>query len=433
MDPSDNIMLPIIILLVALSALTSAVETAITASSKAKLLSMLDDESVKKKSKIKRALDLKENQTRNISSILVGNNIINLSASAMMTFYVSKIFGNYFIALGTGILTLVILIFGEVAPKNVAVHIPETVLITLSGPTKIVVTILYPIAVIVQKLAGLVARLFGIDVSNDIETYTEEELKTMVDLSHAGGLIEEEEKEMIHNVFELDERTARDVMVPRIDMVSVSLDATYEEVNEIFRKEQFTRLPVYEESIDNIIGILNVKDLLLLEDSERHSFEIKNIIRKAVYVYEKKKVLEILESLKEERANIAIVLDEYGVTAGMVTLEDVIEEIVGDINDEYDLTEDEAIKKISENEFIIEGSANIADVYEATGLDISSDEVESLGGVILSKTEDIPKRGQVVLLDNCKLQVLEMDGNRISKIKLTKFDSETSENNEKTA
>ena len=433
MDPSDNIMLPIIILLVALSALTSAVETAITASSKAKLLSMLDDESVKKKSKIKRAIDLKENQTRNISSILVGNNIINLSASAMMTFYVSKIFGNYFIALGTGILTLVILIFGEVAPKNVAVHIPETVLITLSGPTKIVVTILYPIAVIVQKLAGLVARLFGIDVSNDIETYTEEELKTMVDLSHAGGLIEEEEKEMIHNVFELDERTARDVMVPRIDMVSVSLDATYEEVNEIFRKEQFTRLPVYEESIDNIIGILNVKDLLLLEDNERHNFEIKNIIRKAVYVYEKKKVLEILESLKEERANIAIVLDEYGATAGMVTLEDVIEEIVGDINDEYDLTEDEAIKKISENEFIIEGSANITDVYEATGVDLATDEVESIGGVILSKTDDIPKRGQAVLLDNCKLQVLEMDGNRISKIKLTKFEDKTSENDEKTA
>jgi CBS domain containing-hemolysin-like protein len=433
MDPSDNIMLPIIILLVALSALTSAVETAITASSKAKLLSMLDDESVKKKSKIKRAIDLKENQTRNISSILVGNNIINLSASAMMTFYVSKIFGNYFIALGTGILTLVILIFGEVAPKNVAVHIPENVLITLSGPTKIVVTILYPIAVIVQKLAGLVARLFGIDVSNDIETYTEEELKTMVDLSHAGGLIEEEEKEMIHNVFELDERTARDVMVPRIDMVSVSLDATYEEVNEIFRKEQFTRLPVYEESIDNIVGILNVKDLLLLEDNERHNFEIKNIIRKAVYVYEKKKVLEILESLKEERANIAIVLDEYGATAGMVTLEDVIEEIVGDINDEYDLTEDEAIKKISENEFIIEGSANITDVYEATGVDLATDEVESIGGVILSKTDDIPKRGQAVLLDNCKLQVLEMDGNRISKIKLTKFEDKTSENDEKTA
>lgn len=433
MDPSDNIMLPIIILLVALSALTSAVETAITASSKAKLLSMLDDESVKKKSKVKRAIDLKENQTRNISSILVGNNIINLSASAMMTFYVSKIFGSYFIALGTGILTLVILIFGEVAPKNVAVHIPETVLITLSGPTKIVVTILYPIAVIVQKLAGLVARLFGIDVSNDIETYTEEELKTMVDLSHAGGLIEEEEKEMIHNVFELDERTARDVMVPRIDMVSVSLDATYEEVNEIFRKEQFTRLPVYEESIDNIIGILNVKDLLLLEDNERHNFEIKNIIRKAVYVYEKKKVLEILESLKEERANIAIVLDEYGATAGMVTLEDVIEEIVGDINDEYDLTEDEAIKKISENEFIIEGSANITDVYEATGIDLATDEVESIGGVILSKTDDIPKRGQAVLLDNCKLQVLEMDGNRISKIKLTKFEDKTSENDEKTA
>lgn len=433
MDPSDNIMLPIIILLVALSALTSAVETAITASSKAKLLSMLDDESVKKKSKIKRAIDLKENQTRNISSILVGNNIINLSASAMMTFYVSKIFGSYFIALGTGILTLVILIFGEVAPKNVAVHIPETVLITLSGPTKIVVTILYPIAVIVQKLAGLVARIFGIDVNNDIETYTEEELKTMVDLSHAGGLIEEEEKEMIHNVFELDERTARDVMVPRIDMVSVSLDATYEEVNEIFRKEQFTRLPVYEESIDNIVGILNVKDLLLLEDSERYNFEIKNIIRKAVYVYEKKKVLEILESLKEERANIAIVLDEYGATAGMVTLEDVIEEIVGDINDEYDLTEDEAIKKISENEFIIEGSANITDVYEATGIDLATDEVESIGGVILSKTDDIPKRGQAVLLDNCKLQVLEMDGNRISKIKLTKFEDKTSENDEKTA
>ena len=433
MDPSDNIMLPIIILLVALSAITSAVETAITASSKAKLLSMLDDAEDKKKSKIKRAIDLKENQTRNISSILVGNNIINLSASAITTYYVSKIYGNYFIAIGTGILTLVILIFGEVAPKNVAVHIPEKVLLALAGPTKFVMTILYPLAFIVQKLAGLVARLFGIDVSKDIETYTEEELKTMVDLSHAGGLIEEEEKEMIHNVFELDERTARDVMVPRIDMVAISIDATYDEVNDIFRKEQFTRIPVYEESIDKIIGILNVKDLLLLEDDERRNFEIKNIIRKAVYVYEKKKVLEILESLKEERANIAIVLDEYGATAGMVTLEDVIEEIVGDINDEYDLTEDEAIKKISDNEFIIEGSANIADVYEATGIDLATDEVESIGGVVLSKTEDIPKRGQTVLLDNCKLQVVEMDGNRISKIKLTRFEPETSENNEKTA
>ncbi len=433
MDPSDNIMLPIIILLVALSAITSAVETAITASSKAKLLSMLDDAEDKKKSKIKRAIDLKENQTRNISSILVGNNIINLSASAITTYYVSKIYGNYFIAIGTGILTFVILIFGEVAPKNVAVHIPEQVLLALAGPTKFVMTILYPLAFIVQKLAGLVARLFGIDVSKDIETYTEEELKTMVDLSHAGGLIEEEEKEMIHNVFELDERTARDVMVPRIDMVAISIDATYDEVNDIFRKEQFTRIPVYEESIDKIIGILNVKDLLLLEDDERRNFEIKNIIRKAVYVYEKKKVLEILESLKEERANIAIVLDEYGATAGMVTLEDVIEEIVGDINDEYDLTEDEAIKKISDNEFIIEGSANIADVYEATGIDLATDEVESIGGVILSKTEDIPKRGQTVLLDNCKLQVVEMDGNRISKIKLTKFETEVDENNEKTA
>jgi CBS domain containing-hemolysin-like protein len=316
------------------------------------------------------------------------------------------------------------LIFGEVAPKNVAVHIPEKVLLALAGPTKFVMTILYPLAFIVQKLAGLVARLFGIDVSKDIETYTEEELKTMVDLSHAGGLIEEEEKEMIHNVFELDERTAKDVMVPRVDMTAIGLDATYEDVNEIFKKEQFTRIPVYDESIDNIVGILNVKDLLLLEESERKNFAVKNIIRKAVYIYEKKKALEILATLKEERANIAIVLDEYGVTAGMVTLEDVIEEIVGDIRDEYDVPEDEEIKKVSDTEYIIEGSASIVDINDATGLALSAEEgVESIGGIVLSNSEDIPKRGQMLLFENYKIQVLEMDGNRISKVKLTIIDA----------
>ncbi len=423
MDPSDNtIMLPIIFLLVALSALTSAVETAITASSKAKLLSMLEDASEKEKRKINKAIDLKETQAKIISSILVGNNIINLSASAITSIYVANRFGNYAIALGTGILTFIILIFGEVAPKNISVYIPEKVLVALASPILIFTTILYPIAFIVQKAAGLIAKLFGIDVSNDVETYTEEELKTMVDLSHAGGLIEEEEKEMIHNVFELDERTAKDVMVPRIDMTAISLDATYDDVNEIFKKEQFTRIPVYEESIDNIVGILNVKDLLLLEKKEREHFAIKNIIRKAVYVYEKKKVLEILETLKEERVNIAIVLDEYGATAGMVTLEDIIEEIVGDIRDEYDVPEDEEIKKISDSEYIIEGSASIADVHDATGLNLSGEEgVESIGGIVLSRTEDIPKRGQMVLFDGYKIQVLEMDGMRIAKVKLTIF------------
>ena len=425
MDPSDNtIMLPIIFLLVALSALTSAVETAVTASSKAKLLSMLEDATEKEKSRLNRAINLKENQARIIASILVGNNIINLSASAITSIFVSSKFGNYAIAIGTGILTFVILIFGEVAPKNIAVFMPEKVLVSFATPIKIFTSILYPLTFFVQKMSGLIARIFGVDVQGDVETYTEEELKTMVDLSHAGGLIEEEEKEMIHNVFELDERTAKDVMVPRVDMTAIGLDATYEDVNEIFKKEQFTRIPVYDESIDNIVGILNVKDLLLLEESERKNFTVKNIIRKAVYIYEKKKALEILATLKEERANIAIVLDEYGVTAGMVTLEDVIEEIVGDIRDEYDVPEDEEIKKISDTEYIIEGSASIVDINDATGLDLSAEEgVESIGGIVLSNSEDIPKRGQMLLFENYKIQVLEMDGNRISKVKLTIIDA----------
>ncbi len=425
MDPSDNtIMLPIIFLLVALSALTSAVETAVTASSKAKLLSMLEDATEKEKSRLNRAINLKENQARIIASILVGNNIINLSASAITSIFVSSKFGNYAIAIGTGILTFVILIFGEVAPKNIAVFMPEKVLVSFATPIKIFTSILYPLTFFVQKMSGLIARIFGVDVQGDVETYTEEELKTMVDLSHAGGLIEEEEKEMIHNVFELDERTAKDVMVPRVDMTAIGLDATYEDVNEIFKKEQFTRIPVYDESIDNIVGILNVKDLLLLEESERKNFAVKNIIRKAVYIYEKKKALEILATLKEERANIAIVLDEYGVTAGMVTLEDVIEEIVGDIRDEYDVPEDEEIKKISDTEYIIEGSASIVDINDATGLALSAEEgVESIGGIVLSNSEDIPKRGQMLLFENYKIQVLEMDGNRISKVKLTIIDA----------
>ena len=245
---------------------------------------------------------------------------------------------------------------------------------------------------------------------------TEDELRAMVEVSHEDGVIENEEKKMIVNVVDFGDTVAGDIMVPRVDMVMVSVDSCYDEILNIFREERYTRIPVYEDSPDNVIGILNVKDFLLIEDKE--NFSVKEHLREPLYTFEYKKTSSLMMDMRKTGANIVIVLDEYGITAGLITLEDMLEEIVGEIRDEFDADDDEGITKISESEYIIDGSTNLDDVNERIGLELSSEEYESIGGIIMEKLGRLPIEGEVITFDNIILTVKKMDHARIEKVGL---------------
>ena len=319
----------ILIILVLLSAFFSSAETAFTTCNKVKIKSLADEGS-KRAGKV---LLICEDTQKLLSAILIGNNIVNISASALMTVFVTDTFGSFAIGIGTGILTLVVLIFGEIVPKTVATAYAESMSIGYVGVINMFMTVMTPISFVINGIATLFIKLFGIKTDNRV-AMTENELKTYVDVSHEDGVIESEEKEIIYNVFDFSDALAKDIMIPRIDMSCVSTDASYDEVMKVFKENMYTRIPVYEENEqDNIVGIINIKDLILLEDKD--DFRISEYLRKAYYTYEFKKTADLLVEMREKSQNVALVLSEYGATVGMITLEDLLEEIVGEIRDVF--------------------------------------------------------------------------------------------------
>jgi putative hemolysin-related protein len=362
-----------------------------------------------------KVLDITANTDKMLSAILIGNNIVNLSASSISTTLTLKLFGSSLVSVATGILTFLILVFGEITPKNVASKNAEDMALKYIGIISILVIVLTPFIYIVNKVSGLVISIFSKN-SDDNNMVTEDELRAMVEVSHEDGVIENEEKKMIVNVVDFGDTVAGDIMVPRVDMVMVSVDSCYDEILNIFREERYTRIPVYEDSPDNVIGILNVKDFLLIEDKE--NFSVKEHLREPLYTFEYKKTSSLMMDMRKTGANIVIVLDEYGITAGLITLEDMLEEIVGEIRDEFDADDDEGITKISESEYIIDGSTNLDDVNERIGLELSSEEYESIGGIIMEKLGRLPIEGEVITFDNIILTVKKMDHARIEKVGL---------------
>jgi len=362
-----------------------------------------------------KVLDITANTDKMLSAILIGNNIVNLSASSISTTLTLKLFGSSLVSVATGILTFLILVFGEITPKNVASKNAEDMALKYIGIISILVIVLTPFIYIVNKVSGLVISIFSKN-SDDNNMVTEDELRAMVEVSHEDGVIENEEKKMIVNVVDFGDTVAGDIMVPRVDMVMVSVDSCYDEILNIFREERYTRIPVYEDSPDNVIGILNVKDFLLIEDKE--NFSVKEHLREPLYTFEYKKTSSLMMDMRKTGANIVIVLDEYGITAGLITLEDMLEEIVGEIRDEFDADDDEGITKISDSEYIIDGSTNLDDVNERIGLELSSEEYESIGGIIMEKLGRLPIEGEVITFDNIILTVKKMDHARIEKVGL---------------
>ncbi len=330
-----------------------------------------------------------------LSAVLIGNNIVNLSASALATSVTIKLFGNAAVGLATGILTLLILILGEITPKTVATIYSEQLALAYAKVIYGLMVLLTPVIYLVNKLSLGLLLLFRIDPNGKNSTMTESELRTILNVSHEEGVIESEERQMIYNVFDFGDSQAKDVMVPRIDVTFVDVESTYDELIEIFREDKFTRLPVYEETTDNIIGIVNMKDLLLLDS--RENFSIRSILREAYFTYEYKNTSELLMEMREDSINFAIVLDEYGATAGLVTLEDLLEEIVGDIRDEYDDQEEEEITEIVPGEeYLSLGSTKLDDLNEELDIELESEDYDSIGGYIIEQLDRFPVKGEEV-------------------------------------
>ena len=414
MDRTAVIQLIILIVFIGLSAFFSSAETALSAVSAIKIRSMVEE-----KRRNARTLEkVVSHYGKMLSTILIGNNIVNISASALATTLTIRLFGDYAIGYATGLLTLLILLFGEIVPKNAAKIRAESLSLFYAPIIAALMWILTPVIWIVDHIAKAIMWVLRIN-PNEKSVITEAELRAYVDVSHEDGVIESDEKTMINNVFDFSDALVKEIMIPNIDMVCVEKNASFDEVLDIFRGCMYTRLPVYEAERDDIIGLVNIKDFILVEDKK--GFKIEQIMRSGYYTYEYKNTSDLLLELRQSGLSIAFVISEYGACVGMVTLEDLLEEIVGEIRDEFDEEEKESIKKVEKNAYIIDGSRKIDDVNDALSLDLDSEDYDSIAGLVLEKLDRMPIEGDEVILDNgIKLRVNEVENNRITKVRLEK-------------
>lgn len=411
MESSSVVQIIIILVLILLSGFFSSAETALSSVNRVRLRTLIEDGN-KRAALVDKILD---NYSKMISTILIGNNIVNLGASSLATSFVMEEFGNAYVALGTGILTLLVLMCGEILPKTAAKAHAESISLNYAFVIDKLMWVLTPVIFFVDKVSNLLMKLLHIDPNAKWDSMTESELKTYVDVSHEDGVIESEEREMIYNVFDFSDAVAKDIMIPRINMVTVDKDATYLELAKLFKEYMYTRIPVYEDDQDNMIGLVNIKDFLFIEDKK--NFKASSILRKAHYTYEFKKTADLMLEMREKAYNVTFVLNEYGACVGMITMEDLLEEIVGEIRDEYDDDEKENIVKIAENQYLVEGSMKIDDINDVLDTDMNSEDYDSIAGLMIEHLDRLPEVGECVTLENdIVLRVSETDQNRVTRV-----------------
>ena len=412
MDAPGVIQLVFVIFLVFLSGFFSSAETAFSTVNRVRMRT-LEEEGNKRAARVNKIL---ENYSKMLSSILIGNNIVNLTASSLATTLAMRI--NLATGIATGILTIVVLISGEIVPKTWAMLSSEKISLAYSGIIYGLMQVMTPVIYIVDKMANGILRLLHIDPTKKITTMTEAELRTYVEVSHEDGVIESEEREMIYNVFDFSDAQAKDIMIPRINMVTVDINDSYSQVMSVFRESMYTRLPVYQDNNDNIIGLINIKDFILCKDE--NAFHVNDILRDAHYTYEFKKVADLLYELRETTTNVTFVLNEYGATVGMITLEDLLEEIVGEIRDEYDEDEEELIQELDERTYLVEGSMKLDDINDELDTELDSEDYDSIGGLIIECLDRLPEDNEEVTLENgIHLKVQGIEQNRIVKVLMT--------------
>lgn len=407
------IKLVVLMILLVLSCFFSSAETALTVVNKIRIKALADGGD----RRAKRVELINNDYQTMLTTILIGNNVVNLAASSLTTVMVTEFLSSAWIGVGTGVLTFVLLIFGEIVPKTVANAKSEKLALAYSGTILFLIRVLKIVVIIISAISSLVLRLIHVDPKIKT-TMTETDLKNYVDVSHEDGVIESDEKKIIYNIFDFDDSVAKDVMIPRIDMCCISEKADYSEILRTFKEDMYTRIPVYEEdNPDNIIGLINIKDMILVKDKE--NFEISKYLREAYYTYEFKKTNDLLMEMREKAQNVAFVLSEYGATVGMITLEDLLEEIVGEIRDEYDSDEEELIKNIGEKRYLVEANMKLDDINDAISTDLYSENYDSIGGLMIEQLDRLPAYGESVTLpDGTILTARGIKGNRITKVLL---------------
>ncbi len=411
-DTSFIILSIILLILMFLSAFFSSAETAFSSTNKIRIRS-LSEEGNKRADIVLKILD---SYSKLISTILIGNNVVNITASAIATTLAAKTGLSFAVSFSTGLLTVLVLIFGEIVPKTWANLYADSIAMTYAPIIRFLMIVLTPVIFVVDHLSHAILKLFRIDPNKKNNSMTESELRTIVEASHEEGVIEEKEREMIYNVFDFGDALARDIMIPRIDMVTVEDTATYDEVMEVFRENMYTRIPIYHENSDNIIGVINVKDFLFVKPEE---FSIPNILRDIYYTYEYKKTSDLLMELRKNSYTIAMVLNEYGSCEGMITMEDLLEEIVGEIRDEYDEDEETLIQQVEDNIYLVPGGMKLDDINDAISTDFDSEDYDSIGGLVIEKLDRLPEEGESVELeDGSIIQVQTINQNRIEQVKL---------------
>lgn len=412
MDSSDATQLIILFILLLLSAFFSSAETALTTVNKIRIRTLAEDGNRRAKT----VLAITDDSGKMLSAILIGNNIVNLSAASLTT-TLAYSFGGSMVAIASGILTLLILLFGEITPKTMATLHAEKMALIYAPVISIFMKLMTPVIFVVNGLSIGILFLLRVDPNAKNTAMTENELRTIVDVSHEDGVIESGEREMINNVFDLGDARAKDVMVPRVHVTFADVNSTYDELLAIFREDKYTRLPIFEDTTDNVVGTINMKDLLLYDSTKE--FHIRDFLREAYFTYEYKSISELLVEMRQASFNIAIVLDEYGETAGLITLEDILEEIVGEIHDEYDENEEDFIQEIDEREYIVEGSINLDELNSRLELGLNSDEYDSLGGFIIERLDRLPEAGDSIdTEEGIHMVVDRLDKNRIELVHL---------------
>lgn len=414
MEPGSTQQFIVLGILLCLYAFFSMSETALTSLGMMRLRNMLDQK-IKGAERVDKLLS---NQNKLLSSILVANNIVSIAAAALATALAIQLSGNGGLAVGvaTFTMTFLLLVFGEIVPKTLAAYNSEKISLLVAGPIRFVVWLLTPVVYLIGIITGALIKLSGANPIKAPPLITESELKTMVNVGHEEGFLEIDERQMIHNVFEFGQNNARDVMIQRTDMVAVDAEDRYNEIRTKFEDEGFSRMPVYRDSIDDIIGILYLKDFAFFKGTD-NEFKLEGFMREPFFTYESKPIDQLFNLMRAKRVSIAVVLDEYGGTAGMITLEDLIEEIVGEIEDEYDVEEEE-ICKIKENEYLVDGSTKIDELNDSIGTQLESEDFESIGGYVIGILGYIPLQGETVTHENMTFTIEEVDKNRISKLRI---------------
>ena len=403
-----------VIVLICLSAFFSSSETALTTLSPHRVRALVD-EGVKKADILDKVLS---DGNRMLSVILICNNIVNLSASSLTTIIFQKLFGSSSVGIGTGVLTLLVLIFGEVAPKTMATVRAERMSLRFCRVIWFLMRIFAWLAAIINFLAGGVLRAFGVKEDEKHDSITEGELRSMVNAGHEEGVIETQEKALIDNILDFSDKSAHEIMVPRINITAININSTYDEIMETFKEDYFTRYPVYDENEEEIIGLLNIKDIAFMSPEEKQEFKVKDVLRQVYYTFEQKRLKELFVEMKRNSASMMVVLDEYGDTAGIVSMEDILEELVGDIRDEYDADEDLEIVCTGQKTYLVQGQVSLDDINEKLGTAFESEDYDSIGGLLMGRLDKIPEEGDSIEEKGCRIIAYKTDNTKTELVKI---------------